>query len=128
VRTIFSGSLLRWFDTPAPRNSDGRERAGTRPYERESRWASIGEDENDDPDAALSQYADLVDSMLVENGYDVRDPVQRSGEEPEIVFSYLYARGVAERAEVGAASRDEARTAIDDLRAVFEAIVAERPE
>jgi hypothetical protein len=97
-------------------------------HEWESTWASIEEDESLDPDGSLSQYADLVESMLIESGYEVRDPVQRSGDEPEVLLSYLSAREVTERAEVGEASRDEVRTAIDDLRAVFETIVAERAD
>ena len=85
----------------------------------ESQWASIAEDADDDPDAALSQYAGLVESMLEAHGYAVRDPVAREGEEREVVTTYLAARETAERAEVGAASRSEVEQAIDDLRAVF---------
>lgn len=70
----------------------------------ESSWASIEEDADGDPDAALSQFADLV---------------ERLGEEPEIVATYFAAREAAERAELGGASRSEVELAIEDLRAVF---------
>jgi len=90
-----------------------------------SRWASIEEGAKDDPDAALSQFADLVESMLTTRGYDVRDPVARSGEEPEIVVTYLAGRETAERAELGAASRAETEMAIEDVRSVFDALVAD---
>ena len=92
-----------------------------------STWASLEADEALDPAAALSQYAELVEGMLVSRGYDVGDPVARSTDEPELVVSYLSARQVAERAELGGASREEVRTAIDDLRAVFEELVDEPP-
>lgn len=96
-------------------------------HEWESTWASIDDGGEDDPDAAVSQYADLVHRMLVEAGYRIDDPVEAAGDEPEIVVTYLSSRDVAERAELGEASRDEVRTAIDDLRAIFETLVAERP-
>ena len=86
----------------------------------ESQWASIAEDADSDPDAALSQYADLVEQVLGANGYAVRDAVAREGEEREIVTTYLAARETAERAELGAASRSEVEQAIEDLRSVFD--------
>lgn len=88
----------------------------------ESTWASIEEDVAESPDGALSQYADLVERMLVTSGYVLHDAVARAGEEPEVVTTYLSARETAERAEVGAASRSEVALAIDDLRAIFESL------
>lgn len=86
----------------------------------QSEWASIAEEADTDPDAALSQYADLVEGMLEANGYDVRDPVVRQGEEREVVSTYLTARETAERAEVGRASRGEVEQATEDLRALLD--------
>jgi len=40
--------------------SDG-EQPGSNLHQWESQWASIDEDADGDPDAALSQYADLVE-------------------------------------------------------------------
>ena len=94
-------------------------------HEWESRWASIEEDADGDPYAALSRLADLVKQMLVTSGYDVDDPVAREGEEPELVVTYLSARETAERAEPGAASRSEVDLALEDLRAVFETLAGE---
>lgn len=85
----------------------------------ESSWASIEEDADGDPDAALSQFAELVERMLTASGYALDDPVARLGEEPEIVATYFAAREAAERAELGGASRSEVELAIEDLRAVF---------
>lgn len=91
-----------------------------------SRWASIEEDLEADVDAALSQLTDLVEEMLAADGYQVRDAVARQGEEPEMVVTYLSAREVAERAEVGAASRAEVELAIEDLRDVFRSLTSDR--
>jgi hypothetical protein len=91
----------------------------------ESRLASIEEDLEADVNAALSQLADLVEEMLEAGGYQVRDAVARQGEEPEIVVTYLSAREVAERAEVGGASRAEVEMAIEDLRDVFRSLTSD---
>ena len=96
-------------------------------HELESRWSSIDEDAADDPDVAVSQFADLVEEMLIPRGYDVRDPVQSVGDEPEIVVTYRSARETAERAELGEASRADVEAAIEDLRWIFDTLVAERP-
>jgi hypothetical protein len=91
----------------------------------ESEWASIAEEADGDPDAALSQFADLVARMLRASGYAIDDPVARRGEELEIVASYRAARDTAERAELGSAPRAEVEQAIEDLRAVFTALAGE---
>jgi ribosome-associated translation inhibitor RaiA len=96
-------------------------------HEWESMWASVAEDKDADPDAALSQFADIVERMLRSRGYNVGDPVEASGDEPEIVKTYISARNTAERAELGEASRAEVETAIEDLQDVFDTLVAGRP-
>lgn len=93
----------------------------------ESMWASVEEDLDANPDAALSQLADLVEKMLRERGYHVDDPVERTGDEPEVVVTFLSARETTERAELGEASREDVRTAIDDLRMIFETVKTELP-
>jgi hypothetical protein len=91
-------------------------------------WASIEDDLRDSPEAALSQLADLVEDMLVSRGFAVRDPVERLGDEAEIVLTYRSARQTAERAELGEASREDVEEAIDDLRSIYDTLIAERPE
>ena len=93
-----------------------------------STWASIEEAEAEDPAAALSQYADLVEGMLAASGHRLDDVVAVQGEDPEIVVSYRAARQTAERAEVGAASRSEVELAIDDLRDVFATVSGKEGE
>jgi hypothetical protein len=96
-------------------------------HEWETMWASVAQDRDDDPDAALSQFADIVGRMLRSRGYNVDDPVEASGDEHEIVTTYFAARETAERAEVGSASRSEVDDAINDLEDVFDTVIAERP-
>ena len=91
----------------------------------ESEWASIEQDADGDPDAALSLYADLVEGVLEATGYAIADPVARQGEEREVVVTYLAARDVAERAELGEATRSEVEVATDDLRSVFDSLLGE---
>ena len=96
-------------------------------HEWETMWASVAEDRDDDPDAALSQFADIVGRMLRSRGYTVDDPVEASGDEHEIVTTYFAARETAERAGVGSASRAEVDDAINDLEDVFDTVITERP-
>jgi hypothetical protein len=91
-----------------------------------SAWADLDEVVADDPDAALSQLADLTQRALALQGYEPGDPVAGAGQEPEVVVTYVAARETAERAELGEASRSEVETAIEDLREVFEALVGLR--
>ena len=107
--------------------SQGWQEPGLDLHEWESAWASIEEDAADDPDAAVSLYADLVRDMLLSRGYRVDDPVERAGDEPEIVATYRSARQTAERAELGEASRGDVEVAIEDLRALWETLIIERP-
>ena len=95
---------------------------GANLYSWESQWASIEADAADDPDAALSQYADLVERALEGSGYAIHDVVARQGEEREVVATYLSARETAERAELGEASRRDVTAAIEDLRAIFDSL------
>jgi hypothetical protein len=88
-------------------------------HDRESVWASIEEDLEDDPDGALNRLTDLVERILLAEGYAVHDPVAVAGEEPEVIATYRAAREVSERAELGSASRSEVETAVDDLRSIF---------
>jgi hypothetical protein len=96
-------------------------------HEWESLWSSIEEEATEDPDVALSQFADLVERMLISRGYDVHDPVQSAGDEPEIMVTFRAARETAERAELGTASRADVEAAIEDLRGIFDTLVVERP-
>lgn len=102
-----------------------REEPGIELHDWESVKASLEEDIADDPDAGLSQLADLVHRMLVESGYPIDEAVAARGAELEVVLAYRSARETAERAELGEASRGDVESAIEDLRDVFAALVSE---
>ncbi len=93
----------------------------------ESAWASVEEDLEADPAAALSHLADIVERMLLARGYHLNDVVASGGDDPEIVVTYRSARETTERAEVGEASRADVGTAIDDLRVLFDTLTTTRP-
>src|SRR5262245_9130963 len=96
-------------------------------YDWQSEYASLEEDLEDDPTGALAQFADLVERMLDERGYDLGDPIVREGDERAIVADYLAARETSDRVE-----RDEnvdpgdIGAAIVNLREIFQSLVAER--
>lgn len=115
------------FETVVAGNACDMSEPGLDLHEWQSQWESVAADMDGDPDAALSQLADIVERMLVSRGYEVNDPVERAGDEPELVVTYLAARETTERAELGNASRAEVETAIEDLRTLFETITVERP-
>jgi hypothetical protein len=113
--------------TEVGRSEDWFSEPGLDLHEWESAWTAVAEEASDDPDAAVSQFADLVHRMLLARGYAVDDPVAREGDEPEMIRSYLSVRETAERAELGEASRGDVEAAIDDLRSIFDTLVAEQP-
>jgi hypothetical protein len=90
----------------------------------ESLWASVADDRDDDPDAAVSQFADIVARMLRERGYDPDNPVAAGGDELELLVAYRSARETAERAEHGHASRTEIDEAIAELEEIFDTVVS----
>jgi len=126
-----SGPAPSMAGGPSPRLDDVRPNraedgpAGFDEHDWESTWASIEEAAEDDPDAALSQYADLIEQVLLARGYALDDPIASAGEAPEVVRTYAAARETAERAELGEASRGDVELAIDDLRALFGTITGE---
>jgi hypothetical protein len=103
------------------------EEPGIDQYDWQSEYASFEEDLEDDPTGALPQFADLVERMLSERGYDLTDAVARDGEQRGIVADYLAARETSDRVE-----RDESvdpgdiGAAIVNLREIFDVLVAER--
>jgi len=92
-----------------------------------TRFESIEDDLRDDPAGALPDLRSLVEEMLEERGYDLRDPVAREGDDPEVVTTYLSARELALRAEGDGVDPSDVGEAIHGFTAVYEYLVAERP-
>jgi len=89
--------------------------------------ASLEEDLADDPAGALPELDALIVRMLDEAGYELHDPVARSGEEREVVAEYLAAHEITRAVERGAdgISPGDVAAAINGLRSIFDYLVAE---
>ena len=92
-----------------------------------SRFESLEDDLRDDPAGALPDLRGLVEEMLESRGYDVRDPVAGSGDDPEVIATFLSARELALRAEGDGVDPSDVGEAIHGFTAVYEYLVAERP-
>ena len=93
----------------------------------ESEWASIMSDAEDSLDEALPLLDELVLRMLGERGFNPLDPVADDGVDPEILASFRAAHEVTTRLDKGLdVEAEDVTTALDDYRAVFDFLVAER--
>ena len=95
-------------------------------HEWETELQALEDELRDDPEASLPALADLVERMLIERGFSPDDPVASDGDDPEIVASYRAARETATLAERGDADPGDVGDAIQQLRALFDFLVAER--
>ena len=87
----------------------------------ESRWHGLEDDLRTSPAEALPELADLIREVIVEAGYDVTDPVARTGEEREVVAEYLAARDVADLVERGdEVDPGDLASAVNGLRALHD--------
>jgi hypothetical protein len=96
-------------------------------HEWESEWESIMSETEDSPEEALPLLDELVLRMLNERGFAPLDPVANDGDDPEILADFRAAHDVTLRLEQGLdVEPDDVSMAVEDYRAVFEFLVAER--
>ena len=97
-------------------------------HEWESVWESLEDAIHDDPVDAVSEIDMLVHRMLEETGFDVDDPVEREGDEREVVANFLAAREIKLAIERGAddISPGDVAAAINNYRDVYEYLLANR--
>jgi hypothetical protein len=97
-------------------------------HEWESEMQALETDLEDSPAEALAELGDLVERILEERGYDLADPVVRSGEEREVVAEFLAAREIQDRVERGddGVGPGDVAAAINGFRAIYDYVVAER--
>jgi hypothetical protein len=97
-------------------------------HEWESVWESIEEAIHDDPVDALSELDMLVHRMLQEAGFDVDDPVEREGDEREVVANFLAAREIKLAVDRGLddISPGDIAAAINTYRDVYQYILTNR--
>jgi predicted type IV restriction endonuclease len=97
-------------------------------HEWESEWESIEEGIHDDPVDAVAELDMLVHRMLEESGFDIDDPVEREGDEREVVANFLAAREIklAIDRESDDISSGDVAAAINNYRDVYEYLIATR--
>jgi hypothetical protein len=93
----------------------------------ESEFESIEPDLRDSPAEALPEFADLVERMLTERGFELEGPIAVEDEEPEVVREYTSAREVSDRLERGeSVDPGDIGASVIGLRAVYDTLIAER--
>jgi hypothetical protein len=99
-------------------------------HEWESEMAALEDELAEDPAGTLPELDDLITRMLEEAGYELHDPVVRSGDEREVVAEYLAAHEITRAVERGAddISPGDVAAAINGLRLIFDFLVAERSD
>jgi hypothetical protein len=94
-------------------------------HEWQTRWEELQEQAADEPDGALPEIVRFVRGMLEsDRRFDLSDPVLDEGQDPEI---FLAAEDTALRIESGAdLEQADVQAALDDLREIYEYVVADR--
>ena len=95
-------------------------------HEWATRWEELQEAAAEDPAGALPEIVRLVEQMLVERGFALREPVTTEGEDPDIVRDFLAARQVADAVERGNVEPGDVAVALENLREIYEYLVSDR--
>jgi hypothetical protein len=96
-------------------------------HEWTTRWEELQEELADDLQRALPDAVRLIEQMLTERGYELREPVTAEGEDADIIRNWLAAREVAMAAEQDDLDPADVEVALDDLREIYDYIVEDRP-
>ena len=97
-------------------------------HEWETEYAAIEEELATDPTPVLPEFADLIARMLVARGYRIDDPVERAGDEPDLIAEFDAAQELVRRLEIDrdSSSPGDVANAINGLRALYDHLIAER--
>jgi hypothetical protein len=97
-------------------------------HEWESEWESLEDGIHDDPVDAIAELDILVHRMLEEAGFDIDDPVEREGDEREVVASFIAAHEIRLAIDRGSdeISAGDVAAAINNYREIYEFIIANR--
>ena len=93
----------------------------------ETRWQELQDAAVEAPYEALPELVRLSEQMLLERGYDLRDPVAVEGDEAELVRDLLGAREVAAACEAGNADPGDVAAALENLADIHDHLVQARP-
>jgi hypothetical protein len=98
-------------------------------HEWESEMQGLEEEIADAPFDVLPELDDLVGRMLGERGFAIDDAGAAEGEEPEVLAEFRAAREITRLVDRGAdVSPGDVAAAINGYRAVYDYVLAERPE
>jgi hypothetical protein len=92
----------------------------------ETRWQQLQELAADDPEQALPEIVRFVEQMLVERGFDLSNPVDVEGDDPDVVRDFLAAQETARAAQGGAADPGDVAAALENLAEVYGFLVEHR--
>ena len=95
-------------------------------HEWETRWQELQELAVDEPEQTLPEIVRLIEQMLVERGYDLRNPVIVESEDPDIVRHYQAAKEVGDVAEAGNADPGDIAAALENLTEIHDYLVDDR--
>ena len=97
-------------------------------HEWQTQYQELEEQLEESPLEALPDFADFIESIMVERGLlsATRDPVAEESNDPEVIDRYKAAREIATRAEAGDADPGYIADAINQLRELYEFLVVER--
>jgi hypothetical protein len=97
-------------------------------HEWQTRWEELRELAAEEPAETLPELVRFVRGMLEnDRRFDLSNPVVAEGEDPDIVRNFLAAEDTALRIDAGAdAEPADVEAALDDLREIYEYLVADR--
>jgi hypothetical protein len=92
----------------------------------QTRWEELEEAFAEEPDQALPEIVRFVQTMLVERGFQLDEPVTAEGEDPDIVRQFLAARELARLIEEGKGNDEDVQTAFESLSEIYLYLVEDR--
>jgi len=95
-------------------------------HEWETRWQELQELAAEAPDETLPEIVRFIEQVLREQQYQLDNPVVVEGEDRDIVADFLSAREIADTVEAGAAEPEDVIVGLENLREIYDYVVAER--
>jgi hypothetical protein len=97
-------------------------------HEWQTQYQELEQQLEESPLEALPDFADFIESIMVERGLlsETREPVSDENNDPEVLDRYKAAREIATLAEAGTVDPGDLADAINQLREVYEYLVVER--
>jgi hypothetical protein len=136
-RTVADAPSRREAVSDLTERQKRREQLEIRPLGPESRdryashWHNTQAKFVDEPEEAVGEADRLIQEVMRERGYPVKDFDQRASDlsvdHPEVISNYRAAHGISVASERGKASTEDLRTAMVHYRALFEELLETEP-